>query len=50
MLLFYASPEGLREVFTTGGLPPLVNGPEPVYKRTYGINPQVMSIIVGSLD
>ncbi|KKA23673.1 Prolyl aminopeptidase [Rasamsonia emersonii CBS 393.64] len=28
-------PEGLREVFTTGGLPPLVNGPEPVYKRTY---------------
>ncbi|KAL2011996.1 hypothetical protein VTN00DRAFT_4714 [Thermoascus crustaceus] len=28
-------PEGLREVFTTGGLPPLVNGPEAVYRKTY---------------
>lgn len=30
------SPEGLREVFTTGGLPPLVDEPDPVYKLTYG--------------
>ncbi|KAJ9221055.1 hypothetical protein DTO271D3_1262 [Paecilomyces variotii] len=28
-------PEGLREVFTTGGLPPLVDEPDPVYKLTY---------------
>ncbi|EED23451.1 proline iminopeptidase [Talaromyces stipitatus ATCC 10500] len=28
-------PEGLREVFLTGGLPPLVNGPDEVYKKTY---------------
>ncbi|OJD15448.1 hypothetical protein AJ78_04289 [Emergomyces pasteurianus Ep9510] len=28
-------PEGLREVFTTGGLPPLRRGPEPVLERTY---------------
>ncbi|KAL1956533.1 hypothetical protein VTO42DRAFT_7096 [Malbranchea cinnamomea] len=28
-------PEGLREVFTCGGLPPLVRSPEPVYARTY---------------
>ncbi|EEQ31720.1 putative prolyl aminopeptidase [Microsporum canis] len=28
-------PEGLKEVFTTGGLPPLVNKPDPVYERTY---------------
>ncbi|RPA96857.1 hypothetical protein L873DRAFT_1772157 [Choiromyces venosus 120613-1] len=25
-------PEGLREVFTTGGMPPLVNNPDEVYK------------------
>lgn len=31
-----SSPEGLKEVFTCGGLPPLVNGPDPVYMRTYG--------------
>ncbi|KAJ5225830.1 Proline iminopeptidase [Penicillium chermesinum] len=28
-------PEGLREVFLCGGLPPLVNEPDPVYSRTY---------------
>ncbi|PGH04654.1 hypothetical protein AJ80_08488 [Polytolypa hystricis UAMH7299] len=28
-------PEGLREVFITGGLPPLVKGPDPIYMRTY---------------
>lgn len=35
-LLMTSSPEGLREVFTTGGLPPLVDNPQPVYERTYG--------------
>ena len=30
------SPEGLVEAFICGGLPPLVNGPDPVYSRTYG--------------
>jgi hypothetical protein len=25
----------LKEVFTTGGIPPLVNNPDPVYERTY---------------
>lgn len=29
------SPEGLREVFTTGGMPPLVDHPDAVYERTY---------------
>ncbi|OXV09009.1 hypothetical protein Egran_03224 [Elaphomyces granulatus] len=29
------SPEGLKEVFIAGGLPPLVRGPDPVYQRTY---------------
>ena len=33
--LMTSSPEGLREVFTTGGLPPLVDNPLPVYERTY---------------
>ncbi|KAJ5168740.1 Proline iminopeptidase [Penicillium canariense] len=28
-------PEGLREAFLCGGLPPLVNDPVPVYERTY---------------
>ncbi|CBF86162.1 conserved hypothetical protein [Aspergillus nidulans FGSC A4] len=28
-------PEGLVEAFICGGLPPLVNGPDPVYSRTY---------------
>ncbi|KAL5343622.1 Alpha/Beta hydrolase protein [Aspergillus crustosus] len=28
-------PEGLAEAFICGGLPPLVNGPDPVYTRTY---------------
>ncbi|EPS33878.1 hypothetical protein PDE_08840 [Penicillium oxalicum 114-2] len=28
-------PEGLREAFICGGLPPLVDSPEPVYKRTF---------------
>ncbi|KAK2877811.1 hypothetical protein FQN49_001168 [Arthroderma sp. PD_2] len=28
-------PEGLKEVFTAGGLPPLVSKPDPVYERTY---------------
>ncbi|KAL4869055.1 hypothetical protein BDV12DRAFT_196675 [Aspergillus spectabilis] len=28
-------PEGLAEAFICGGLPPLVNGPDPVYSRTY---------------
>lgn len=30
------SPEGLREAYICGGLPPLVNEPDPVYERTYG--------------
>ncbi|KAL4979043.1 Alpha/Beta hydrolase protein [Aspergillus desertorum] len=28
-------PEGLAEAFICGGLPPLINGPDPVYSRTY---------------
>lgn len=28
-------PEGLREVFTTGGMPPLVDHPDDVYKALY---------------
>ncbi|PWW74197.1 alpha/beta-hydrolase [Tuber magnatum] len=32
-LSFY--PEGLREVFTTGGMPPLVNSPDEVYKALW---------------
>ncbi|KAL3460452.1 Alpha/Beta hydrolase protein [Aspergillus heterothallicus] len=28
-------PEGLTEAFICGGLPPLVNGPDAVYQRTY---------------
>jgi pimeloyl-ACP methyl ester carboxylesterase len=28
------APSGLREVLITGGLPPLVEGPDPVYART----------------
>ncbi|PYH46544.1 proline iminopeptidase [Aspergillus saccharolyticus JOP 1030-1] len=28
-------PEGLSEAFICGGLPPLVNDPDPVYARTY---------------
>ncbi|KAF2198767.1 alpha/beta-hydrolase [Delitschia confertaspora ATCC 74209] len=32
-LSFY--PEGLREVFLFGGLPPLVDGPDEVYRRLY---------------
>ncbi|CAL5868347.1 uncharacterized protein PFLUO_LOCUS2572 [Penicillium psychrofluorescens] len=28
-------PEGLKEAFITGGLAPLVHGPDPVYQRTY---------------
>ncbi|OOQ85226.1 proline iminopeptidase [Penicillium brasilianum] len=28
-------PEGLREAFICGGLPPLVDNPDPVYGRTY---------------
>lgn len=32
-LSFY--PEGLKEVFTTGGMPPLINNPHAVYERTY---------------
>lgn len=34
-LLLFCSPEGLREVFLTGGLPPLINGPDPIYEKTY---------------
>ncbi|KAI5813589.1 Alpha/Beta hydrolase protein [Pyronema omphalodes] len=32
-LSFY--PEGLKEVFTTGGMPPLVNNPDKVYQLCY---------------
>lgn len=32
-LSFY--PEGVREAFIFGGLPPLVNGPDEIYKRCY---------------
>lgn len=32
-LSFY--PEGLKEVFIFGGLPPMVNGPDEVYERLY---------------
>ncbi|KAH0614328.1 uncharacterized protein H6S33_006214 [Morchella sextelata] len=28
-------PEGLKQVFTTGGMPPLVNNPDEVYRRMY---------------
>ncbi|KAJ5129650.1 uncharacterized protein N7515_005689 [Penicillium bovifimosum] len=28
-------PEGLKEAFLTGGLPPLTNGPDAVYAKTY---------------
>jgi len=28
-------PEGLREAFLFGGLPPLVDSPDPVYRRTF---------------
>ncbi|KAJ5856380.1 uncharacterized protein N7529_010324 [Penicillium soppii] len=28
-------PDGLKEAFLTGGLPPLTNGPDPVYAKTY---------------
>ncbi|KAJ5835643.1 hypothetical protein N7447_001669 [Penicillium robsamsonii] len=28
-------PDGLREAFLTGGLPPLINGPDAVYAKTY---------------
>ncbi|KAJ5773266.1 hypothetical protein N7457_008162 [Penicillium paradoxum] len=28
-------PEGLKEAFLTGGLPPLTDGPDPVYAKTY---------------
>ncbi|KAL0631620.1 hypothetical protein Q9L58_009514 [Maublancomyces gigas] len=28
-------PEGLKEVFTAGGMPPLVRNPDEVYRRTY---------------
>lgn len=34
-ILILHSPEGLREVFLTGGLPPLINGPDPIYVKTY---------------
>ena len=30
------SPEGLKEVFITGGIPPSVKEPTRVYERTYG--------------
>jgi pimeloyl-ACP methyl ester carboxylesterase len=29
------APDGLREAFVTGGLPPLEGGPDPVYRATY---------------
>jgi pimeloyl-ACP methyl ester carboxylesterase len=29
------APDGLREAFVTGGLPPLVGGPDRVYRATY---------------
>jgi proline iminopeptidase len=35
--LLYHSPEGLKEAFITGGLAPLVDGPDRVYQRTYGL-------------
>lgn len=28
-------PEGLREAFTTGGIPPINQSPDQVYKATY---------------
>lgn len=31
------SPDALAEAFLCGGLPPLVNGPDPVYALTYGM-------------
>lgn len=31
-----SSPGSLKEAFICGGLPPLVNDPDPVYARTYG--------------
>ncbi|CAG7971438.1 unnamed protein product [Penicillium salamii] len=35
-------PEGLREAFLTGGLPPLTSGPDPVYAKTYGKSTYVL--------
>lgn len=32
-------PEGLKEVFLTGGLPPLVDQPDPVYESLVGERP-----------
>ena len=29
------APEGLREVFIAGGLPPLERGPDDIYRETY---------------
>jgi len=36
-MILMNSPEGLSEAFICGGLPPLVNGPDSVYQRTYGV-------------
>jgi hypothetical protein len=45
--LFDKSPEGLKEAFICGGLPPLVDNPDPVYARTYGR--RFATVIVGIL-
>lgn len=34
-VVFDGSPEGLKEVFTTGGMPPLVSQPDAIYERTF---------------
>lgn len=38
LLLTMKSPDALTEAFLCGGLPPLVEGPDPVYVRTYGMH------------
>jgi pimeloyl-ACP methyl ester carboxylesterase len=39
-------PEGLREVFLCGGLPPMVDGPDPVYEQTFSMSPLILSSVV----
>lgn len=38
LFLTMKSPNALTEAFLCGGLPPLVEGPDPVYARTYGMH------------
>lgn len=44
------SPEGLAEAFICGGLPPLVDNPDPVYARTYGKQSTLIQLVHGELN